>query len=139
MLVRFQPVTTLFDEIDSIINSPITRYPAYRQTNRFADVAMKENGEEVQIFVQLPGIAKDDVKIGLHDTELTITAERKQPELKENEQWIRNEIRYGKFERTIDLPYAVDADNVSATHENGLLRITLPKHEIAKPKQISIR
>ena len=139
MLVRFQPVTTLFDEIDSIINSPITRYPAYRQTNRFADVAMKENGEEVQIFVQLPGIAKDDVKIGLHDTELTITAERKQPELKENEQWIRNEIRYGKFERTIGLPYAVDADNVSATHENGLLRITLPKHEIAKPKQISIR
>lgn len=139
MLVRFQPVTTLFDEIDSIINSPISRYPAFRQTNRFADVAMKDSGDEVQVFVQLPGITKNDVKIGLHDTELTITAERKQPELQENEQWIRREISYGKFERTIDLPYAVDTDKVSATHENGLLRITLPKHEIAKPKQISIR
>ena len=139
MVVRFQPVSTLFDEIDSLINSPITRYPSYRQTNRFAGVAMKESGEEVQVFVQLPGIAKNDVKIGLHDTVLTITAERKQPELKENEQWIRNEISYGKFERTINLPYVVDTDKVSATHENGLLRITLPKHEVAKPKQISIR
>lgn len=139
MLVRFQPVTTLFEELDSFINSPLTRYPVYQRSNRFADVAVKDNGEETHVIVQLPGIAKDDVTIGLNDKVLTITAERKQPELQNNEQWIRNEITYGKFERAINLPYAVDIDKVSATHENGLLRVTLPKHDIAKPKQIAIR
>jgi HSP20 family protein len=61
------------------------------------------------------------------------------PELKEGEEWIRNEISYGKYERSIRLPYAIEADKVSATHENGVLSIVLPKHEKAKPKQISIR
>ena len=75
----------------------------------------------------------------VNDGVLTISAERKQPELQEHEQWIRNEIPYGKIERTINLPYSVDVEKVSASHENGILQIVLPKHENAKPKQISIR
>ena len=63
----------------------------------------------------------------------------KQPELKDQEQWIRNEISYGTFERSISLPYSVDVEKTSATRENGVLRIVLPKHENAKPKHISIR
>jgi HSP20 family protein len=91
------------------------------------------------VVVELPGVAKEDVKATLHDDVLTVSAERKQPELKEKEQWLRNEISYGKFERSINLPYSVVAEKVSALHENGILRIVLPKAEEAKPKQISIR
>lgn len=139
MLVQFQPVSTIFNEIDSLLGSPFVSYPAVRRFNRNTDVAVKDSGNELVVVVQLPGVVKEDVKVNLNDGVLTISAERKQPELKKNEQWIRNEINYGKFERSINLPYAVDTDKVSASHENGILRIELPKHENAKPKQIAIR
>lgn len=142
MLVRFQPVPNIFDEIDTLINSTLLPFPTINRVNRgsrFSGVSMKDSGEQVHVLIELPGVAKEDVNVNVNDNVLTISAERKQPELKENEQWIRNEISYGKFERSIDLPYSVDVEKVTATHENGILRIVLPKHENAKPKQISIR
>ncbi len=139
MLVRFKPVTSIFDDIDSIINSSYVAYPTADRSNRLSGISMKDTGEQVQVNVELPGVAKEHVKVNVNDGVLTISAERKQPELKENEQWIRNEISYGTFERSINLPYSIDVEKVSATHENGILRIVLPKHENAKPKQISIR
>lgn len=139
MLVRFKPVSNIFDDIDTIINSSLVSYPGIQRTNRFTGISMKDSGEQVQVNVELPGVAKENVKVNVNDGVLTISAERKQPELKENEQWIRNEISYGTFERSITLPYSVDVEKISAVHENGILRIVLPKHENAKPKQISIR
>ena len=142
MLVRFQPVTNLLDEIDSLINSTVVPFPLINKMSspgRIGGVSMKENGDTVQVTVDLPGVAKQDVAVKVHDGVLSISAERNQPELQEQEQWIRNEIAYGKIERTINLPYSVDVEKVSASHENGVLKISLPKHENAKPKQISIR
>ncbi len=139
MLVRFKPVTSIFDEIDSIVNTALVSPHAVNRMNRFSGISMKDTGEQVLVNVDLPGISKQDVTVNLNNGALTISAERKQPELKENEQWIRNEISYGSFERRINLPYSVDVEKVSAIHENGLLQIVLPKHENAKPKQISIR
>ena len=139
MLVRFKPVTSIFDDIDSIINSSLVAYPTAHRSNRLSGISMKDTGEQVQVNVELPGVAKEHVTVNVNDGVLTISAERKQPELKENEQWIRNEISYGTFERSINLPYSIDVEKVSAAHENGILRIVLPKHENAKPKQISIR
>lgn len=139
MLVRFKPVTSIFDEFDSIINSAIVSSQKNNRTNRITGMSMIDTGEQVQVNVELPGVAKEDVNVNVNDGLLTISAERKQPELKDQEQWIRNEISYGTFERSITLPYSVDIEKVSASHENGILRIVLPKHENAKPKQISIR
>ena len=142
MLVRFQPVSHLFNEIDSIINSTATPFPLINgntRAGRFGGVSVKESGDQVQVCVELPGVAKQDVNVSVNDGILTISAERREPELKGEEQWIRNEITYGKFERTIDLPFSVDVEKVSAEHENGILQVILPKHENAKPKQISIR
>jgi len=142
MLVRFQPVTNIFDEIDTLINSTFIPFPAVKgisHSGRTGGVSMKDSGEQVQVNIELPGVSKEDVKVNVNDGILTISAERKQPELKDEEQWIRNEISYGKIERTINLPYSVDVEKVTASHENGILQIILPKHENAKPKQISIR
>jgi HSP20 family protein len=57
--------------------------------------------------------------VNVNNDVLTISGERKAPERKENEQYIRNEISYGKFERTISLPYPVDVEKVMASQENG--------------------
>jgi len=138
MLVRFTPVSNIVDEIDSIFSAAVAPFPMM-QKNRFAGVTMKDSGDDIMITMELPGIAKQDVSISVNDGQLMISAERKRPELLEQEQWIRNEITYGKIERTIELPYSVDVEKVSAVHENGILSVVLPKHENAKPKQITIR
>lgn len=142
MLVRFQPVTNIFNEIDSIINSTLIPYPAVRRferNGRFAGISVNETQDQVTVRMELPGVAKEDVTVNVNNEILTISGERKAPERKENEQWIRNEISYGKFERSLSLPFPVDVEKVSAVQENGVLTIVLPKHEIAKPKQITIR
>jgi HSP20 family protein len=142
MVVRFTSVPNIVHEIDSIFHSAVAPYPFMKQldrNNRFAGVSMRDTGDHVSISMELPGVTKQDVSVSINDGQLTITAERKRLELKENEQWLRNELNYGKIERTIELPYTVDVEKVSAVHENGILSIVLPKHEAVKPKQITIR
>jgi HSP20 family protein len=139
MLVRAHSIPALFGDIDELFSTAFPVTHPYQRFNTVSGVTMKDTGESVDVTFDLPGIAKSDVKVTLHDGVLTVAAERKRPELRENEQWIRNEIRYGKFERSVNLPYPVAEEKISAVHENGLLRVTLPKAEEAKPKQIVIR
>ncbi|MDD8017464.1 MAG: Hsp20/alpha crystallin family protein [Bacteroidota bacterium] len=139
MLVRYKTFPSLFNEIDELITSTHPVLNRFRFVESTRGVAMKDSGDAINIAIELPGIAKEDVKVTLHDDVLTVSGGRKQPELKENEQWIRNEISYGKFERSINLPYSVVTEKISATQENGILRITLPKAEEAKPKEITIK
>jgi HSP20 family protein len=142
MVVRFHPAASIFDEIDTILNSAIVPGRMGRYTdrvNRSAVLSVKDTGEQMQVYLEIPGVEKQDVSVNVNNDVLTIAGERKQPVKKENEQWIRNEITYGKFERTIPLPYSVDVEKVSASVQDGILTVILPKHENAKPKQISIR
>lgn len=139
MLVQYKTIPSLFNDIDELfditfpaLTSVLPLYPNY-------GVSVKDTGDALNVTVELPGVAKEDVKVTLHDGVLTVVADRKQPELKEGEQWIRNEVSYGKFERTINLPCPVVAEKISATHENGILQVILPKTEESKPKQIAIR
>jgi len=139
MLVRYQTIPSLFNDIDELFNVTLPVFNRMRPFQTNSGVSVKDSGDVLNVVVELPGVAKEDVKVTLHDGVLTVAAERKQPELKENEQWIRNEVSYGKFERSINLPYAVVAEKISAAHENGILHVTLPKAEEAKPKAIAIK
>lgn len=86
--------------------------------------------------VELPGMRKEDIEISLHDGILTIAGERKLGVGAENVQ--RSERYIGKFRRSITLPTRVDVNNVSASYRDGILTVTLPKAEEAKPKQIKV-
>ena len=89
--------------------------------------------------VDLPDV--DSTKLELSVTEgnqLTISGERKVPELT-GATWVRQERPFGPFVRVIGLPSLVDADKVEANYENGVLRITLPKSEAAKPRKITVK
>jgi len=139
MVIRYKTFPTLFNEIDQLFTAENLLHNRIRFADKSKGIALHDTGDAVNVVVELPGVAKENVTISLNGDVLTIVAERKKPELKENEEWIRNEISYGKFEHSIPLPYQVVAEKVSATQENGLLRIVLPKAEEAKPKQIAIR
>ena len=96
-----------------------------------------QNNDNVVAIVELPGMRKEEIEISLQDGTLTISGERKEEAGQENGA-TRTERCTGKFRRSITLPTRVDVNKVSATYKDGILTVTLPKAEEAKPKQIQI-
>ena len=96
-----------------------------------------QNNDNVVAIVELPGMRREDIEISLHDGTLTISGERKS-ESSNGEKAERTERYIGKFRRSITLPARVDANKVSASYRDGILTVTLPKAEDAKPKQIQV-
>jgi HSP20 family protein len=98
-----------------------------------------ENGEEVHVEAELPGLDLKDVEIYVSGgNQLTIKGERK-PNLPEKGVWHRQERSFGSFNRSLALPFPVDADKVDARLENGVLHIRLTKHESARPRKIPVK
>jgi HSP20 family protein len=98
---------------------------------------LHESGDHFVAVVELPGMRKEDIDISLHDGTLTISGERKR-ESSNGEKAQRTERYVGTFRRSIALPTHVDASKVSATYQDGILKVTLPKAEEAKPKKIQV-
>ncbi len=90
------------------------------------------------VAVELPGMKREDVKLSLHDGILTLSGERRHEKAHDEKASLRNERFFGRFERSLNLPFAVDAARVAASYEDGVLTVTLPKAEEAKPRQIDI-
>ncbi len=101
-----------------------------------ADV--RETDKEILIDVEIPGIDKKDIKIEVKDRVLYISGERKQEIKTGDTENRRVERRYGKFERSFGLPETVNAEKVAAKYKDGVLEVTLPKTEKAKPKEIKV-
>jgi HSP20 family protein len=101
-------------------------------------VDMYQTDQEVVVKASLPGVKADEVQISVNDDILTIKGEIKHEEEKEDKSWHLREQRWGAFERSITLPGGVVSDRAKAEFENGILTITLPKSEKAKPKMINI-
>jgi len=97
-----------------------------------------EEADGVRIALELPGLKSEDVKITLENFVLTIRGEKKQVK-EEKGKVYRYERSYGAFERSFSLPNTVDADKVSATFENGVLTVSIPKAEQAKPREIQVK
>ena len=97
-----------------------------------------DDKDHLVVQVELPGMKKEEIDIAMHEGVLTVSGERKtEGERKEGEMF-RSERYFGKFQRSVTLPVAVDAKKVKATYKEGILTIDLPKAEEAKPKQIAI-
>jgi HSP20 family protein len=99
-----------------------------------------EEKDNIIVDVDLPGLENDDVSVTVDGDVLTLKGEKKQEgEEKEDGNVYRRERFYGSFQRSLQLPSDIDAEKVNAAYTNGVLRVTLPKSEAAKPKQIAIK
>jgi HSP20 family protein len=98
-----------------------------------------EGKDTVKIVAELPGVKPEDVKLSLENNLLTIRGEKKQEAEERNERVHRYERSYGSFERAFVLPSTVDGDNISADYRNGILTVTVPKAERARPREIPVR
>ncbi len=103
-----------------------------------ADVS--ETADRFVVEVAVPGVRPDDLDITLQDNVLTITGETRQEPQAGGQQanYHRVERRYGRFSRAISLPRQVNADQVQATLEHGILRLDIPKAEAVKPRKIAL-
>ena len=132
---------SLRDDLDTLLELPFLT-GGTRQAQLFTGwtpaLDLYQNNDNVVAVVELPGMRKEDIEISLHDGMLTIAGERKSQSGGNDENATRTERFTGKFRRSVTLPTRVDANKVNATYKDGLLTITLPKAEEAKPKQIQI-
>ncbi len=98
-----------------------------------------EDGDHYYVRAELPGIKAEDLDISVTGDSLSISGERKIAEEDKNAKYHRKERESGKFSRIVALPTQVDTGKVEATAVDGILKVTLPKAEAAKPKQIRVK
>lgn len=91
------------------------------------------------VNAELPGVAKEDVTITIEDGVLTLAGEKKREEEHKDKAWHRVERVYGSFQRSMTLPKGVDGDKAEAAFKDGVLTITLPKTDQAKPKTLKVK
>jgi len=137
----FGRLSDLRDEIDRLFEAPLTELARTSQllSGWTPALDMHEDKDNLIVKVELPGMKREDIDVSLHDGSLSISGERKGEEEHENAEVYRAERFVGRFQRVVTLPAPVAADKVKAQYKEGILTITLPKTEEAKPKQIDVQ
>jgi HSP20 family protein len=132
---------SLRDEIDRLFDSPLSLFENGSQpfSNGWAPaIDVYEDKDNLFVRAEVPGMKKDEIEISLHEGVLTLSGERKLEKEYEKANSHRAERFAGRFQRSLTLPHPVDGAKVRATYKDGILAVTLPKAEEAKPKQISV-
>jgi len=121
--------------IDELFSNETFGTPKTHFTTKSPFVNIKESEDDFTVEFSIPGIKKEDVVIELDNEKLSVSAE-----LENNSEntgsYSRREFHISGFKRSFILPDTIDASKIKATHENGILSITIPKKEEAKPKPI---
>ena len=127
--------------MDRLWDSFFERRPARAEevSEWFPTLDVSETKNDYVVKAELPGIDPKDIDISLTSDLLTIKGEKKVEATSKDANWFRQERAYGAFGRTVELPVVVDAKKIEAQFRDGVLTITLPKAEEAKPKQIEIK
>src|SRR5579862_8301251 len=126
----FGRLANLQDELNRLFDSPVEGWTPALDVN--------EDKESYTIRVELPGMRIEDIQVQLQNDALVISGERKSETKKEDTEVHRQERFYGKFSRALTFPTAVAGDKVKASYKSGILTVTVPKAEEAKPKQITV-
>ena len=143
-IVRWEPFRDLFvtqDRFNRLFNETFSRAFGDEETpvrNWAPAVDIFENDSNIVLKAELPGIDPKDVEVRVEDNTLYLKGERKFEKETKEENYHRIERAYGSFARSFSLPNSIDAEKVAADYKDGLLTLTLPKREEAKPKTIKI-
>ncbi len=144
-LMRWNPyreMVSLRDALDRLFERSLVRpfrdWPEQRESGRGVSVDVYESNGDLVVQAELPGLKPEDVDISLSDSRLTIKGEFQAKDEGDRGNVYYQERRYGKFERSFALPTGIDTDAIDAEFEDGVLTVTLPKPEEAKPRKIPI-
>ena len=144
-VVRFSPRADLFRmqrDFDSMFSN---LFPTFGEEGENAEpvswhprIDVVETPDAFQLAIDVPGVNKDDIQINLHEGVLSISGEREERSLSDDDNVVRLERHTGRFYRSFSLPSKINPKKIEARHENGVLLVTVPKLEETKPQKIKI-
>lgn len=135
----FRDIVSLREAMNRLFEESFVRPWGWPFEGGAPAVDMYETKDSVVVKASVPVVKPEDIDIGITGDTLTISGEVKQEEKVERENYLRQEMRYGSFSRSVALPATVQADKAEAVFEHGVLTLTLPKAEEAKPKTIKVK
>ena len=136
----FGRLTDLRDEIDRLFEVPLADLARTSQllSGWTPALDVSEDKDSLYVRVELPGMKREEIELSLHNGSLSISGERKSESKYTDAQVYRAERFFGRFHRSVTLPTPVAAEKVKAQYQDGILTVTLPKTEEAKPKHIDV-
>lgn len=138
----FNELATLHRDLDTLFGRVFGETSRPQDADSFAAFMpaadVKRDGDNWTIAMALPGIAPEDVNIDVVGRTLRVRGERKAEKKNSKAESVFSEISYGRFEREFTLPEEIDGDRVRASYHHGMLELTLPLKESAKPRRIEI-
>jgi len=140
-LVRYRPfrdMLSLHEEMNRVCDSLVRPGDAQRGEAWSPTCDVRETETDYIVRAELPGVPREAVKINMINSTLVLRGEKKQEEEENKGTWHHVERTYGSFERMFSLPTGVAVDKIKATYKEGVLEITVPKAEEARPREIRI-
>ena len=140
----FRELDDLQDRLSTIFGrAPVKKEGDKREALTVAEwaplVDIVEDDKDYVIKAELPGLKKEEIKVGVQDDVLTISGERKYEKEEKDKKFHRIERAFGSFMRSFTIPDDSDGEKVSAEFKDGILRVHLPKTEKVKPKQVEVK
>ena len=130
----------LHRDMDDLFNAFFGNWPmATHERVVWPAIDISENENSIDIKAEVPGCKADDIDISVHGNTLTISGEKKQEEEKKEKGYYHMERSYGSFRRDVTLPADIDPAKIEATCKDGVLSVSLPKAEKAKPTKIKVK
>jgi HSP20 family protein len=136
MLARWDPfrdLTSVEEEFDRLVGR------AFSRNAWMPALDVREVEDRFELTVDLPGIEPDAVTVNYEDGTLSISGSREFSKEESGETWHRIERSFGTFARQVRLPRTADAEHIEATFDRGVLTVTVPKVEAAKPRTIEVK
>ena len=142
-LAPFEDLERWFDETFPRVWTHRGDWPFWGEFSRRFDhltprIDVVERDEEIVVRAEVPGIKKDDLDVSVTENTVTIRGSKKEESKEEKDEYYRCEIAQGDFSRTVTLPGNVDTDKVSASFDDGMLELKLPKVNKARRRTISL-
>ena len=141
-VTRYRPSNSIFSlhrDLDRFVDEALGGWGTGENLRQWLPATdVSETPEALTLRLEVPGMTRDQIKIAVENNMLSVRGEKVQETSSENESFHRTERSFGAFERSFTLPTHVDADNVKANLQDGVLIITLPRREEAKAREITI-
>jgi HSP20 family protein len=134
---RWDPFRDFQREVGRLFET-LEPFQPWRLARQYPAINLYDAGDRYVLAAQLPGMTPEDLDLSITGETLTMKGERKRPDGVPDESYRRQERQFGRWTRTVSLPDRVDSSLVSANFAQGILTVTLPKAEGAKPRHISV-